>query len=427
MTSGPQQPELPPLSESWLPKEHALYKPRHGGRQRIALVCALIFFAAPLLSLGVGIRPAEIDNRRLLSFPGLSNLYTQLPQWAIDHLTFRSVALHAEDGVSRGVFGEAPSFQRGQQGVDPTQPDGNQGIVPVTREEIPPAIEGRNGWLYYGDDVVSRCIPAQKLSATIAALQRLRGIVEASGRQFVLIIAPDKSTVVPQNLPDSYPGKQCAQAATSAFWRQVPAATGAIDLRSDLAAWGAQLGHPVYPPQDGHWADEGAITMTRALAEAVRPGASAGWVIQPSQAWQTSADLPPLIGHEGVDQGDYYALEPDGRTDATKNVGVDFTSTPDRLDGSNLPGTVPDNIAYLGDSFTIRALRYFNAAFTNITVMHYQDVTKDDGLAAGQVMAGASVVAVELVERTLESGNSLMLRPEVLDGIARVLAAHPVH
>ena len=77
--------------------------------------------------------------------------------------------------------------------------------------------------------------------------------------------------------------------------------------------------------------------------------------------------------------------------------------------------------------FTIRALRYLDAGFSDIDVLHYGDVDTDAGHTAGEMLAGDQVVAVELVERTLESGNNILLHPAVLDGIAKVLSAHPMH
>lgn len=417
--------DLPPLPESWLPKEHTLHKPRHGGKQRFALICAVIFFVAPLASLAIGIRPAEIDNRVLVSFPSPGRgwgFFTALPQWGTDHLTFRSVALAGADSISRGLFGEPPSFTTGQQGVDPLAP--NPQPAP-TALAVPRAIEGRSGWLYDGDDVVSRCEPAQSLDKTIAALRRLRDIVQSSGRHFVLVIAPDKSTAVPQFLPNDYLGKQCTDAATKRFWQRVPAETGALDLRGTLQAWAARIGHPVYPPQDAHWNDEGAVAMTTAIADAIQPDVSNGWQITRDHSWQQAADLPPLIGHQGVDNGYYYSLDPDGKTDTAQNIPFDFT-TPLHL-GSAVPGTVSTSVGLLGDSFTIRALRYLNAGFSDIDVLHYGNVDKDDGRTAGEMLAGDKVVVVELVERTVESGNSILLHPAVLDGINRILAAHPMH
>ena len=106
-------PGLPPLPESWLPREHALHRPRHGVRQTSSRVAALVFFCVPLLLLVVGVRAPEFENRRLADFPSVTDgfgLFTGLDQWATDHLPLRDKAVQAEDGISRGVFGEPPQF-----------------------------------------------------------------------------------------------------------------------------------------------------------------------------------------------------------------------------------------------------------------------------------------------------------------------------
>lgn len=420
-------PVLPPVHESWLPSGHPLYRPRHSGRQLVALVCAAIFFATPLVALGLGARPTEIENRRLAGFPGVGDgwgLFTGMSPWASDHLPFRPQALAAADWVSREVFGEPPKFDRPTQdvGVLPSQTERQHNPEALN---VPKAIEGKDGWLYLGDDIASRCNQTRALDETMRQLTRLREGVERSGRKFVLIVAPDKTTVVPEYLPDDYLGKECAQKVSDEFWRRVSAETGAIDLRDELRAWGDKLGHPVYPKLDGHWTDEGGIVLANRLAQAVAPGTSQGWRIAPVRPWEGPADLPPLIGHSGVVHGYNYALMPDGLTDQTRDIPFDF-SRPTTLSTASGPGTVRESVGYLGDSFTLRALRYLAASFGNLTALHYGTVDQDLGRSAGKMLADNEVVAVQIVERTLASGNSLLLNPAVVDGIVAQLADRPL-
>jgi alginate O-acetyltransferase complex protein AlgJ len=420
---------LPPLHEAWLPREHSMHRPRHGTRQYFALICAAIFFATPLVALGIGIRPAEIENRRLAEFPGLTqgwNFLSGMSNWANDHVVFRAEALAAVDGVSRNVFGEPPKF-------DNPKPSVGVGVSPpvVERranprpEDVPDAIEGKAGWLYYGDDVQSKCNQLRSLDSTMTQLRRLREGVEASGRTFILVVAPDKTTIVPEYLPDSYIGKDCSTQVTEEFWRRLRTETGAIDLRADLHAAGRKLGMPVYPVLDGHWSDEGGLVLTRVLAETIRPGVSKGWTIEPSQPWQVPGDIPPLLGHKGTVNGMYYSLKPDGQRDRTREQSANFM-TPRLLNTTSGPGTIGEQVGYLGDSFSIRALRYLSATFSQLTVMHYGDSSKDSGRAAGEMLANNRYVVFEIVERTLGSGNSVLLRQEVIDGIVDELKSKPV-
>ncbi|GAA3460455.1 hypothetical protein ACFFSW_19930 [Saccharothrix longispora] len=418
-------PELPPVHESLLPREHSLHRPRHATRQTGALVAAVVFFALPLLALGVGVRPEEFENRRLAPFPSITQgwgFFTGLSPWADDHLPLRAEAVRAVDGISRGLFGEPLPRNSHQRTGGPIQ-DQRQGSQ--EQPPMPQVVEGKDGWLYLGDDVVSRCRPKQDLDATTAALRDLRRGVEASGRQFVLLIAPDKSTVVPEHLPEEFYGRDCALERTDQFWRRIGRDAGAVDLRAELRQWGDRTGAPVYPRLDGHWSDEGALVMTRNLAEAVRPGTTTTWAYERTEPWTVAGDLPPLIGRSGQISGDHYALKPDGTTNTVRDVPFDF-ATPLPLASPATPGTVDRSVGMLGDSFSIRAVPYLNAAFQDLTLLHYGKVDQDGGRQAGRVLADHEVVAVEIVERTLQSGNCILLQPEVVRGITAELAARPL-
>jgi hypothetical protein len=432
-TIAPPQAELPALHESWLPREHPLHRPRHGRRQTAALICAALFFATPLLALAVGIRPDQFENRRLADFPSLSNgwgFWAGLAPWASDQLVFRESAVKAVDAISRGVFGEPPPFnEHGQTPGDPNGPLGPITVKPRTEDNnvagVPQAIEGKNGWMYLGDDVVTRCKQAMPLESTMSQLRKLRAGVEASGRRFVLVIAPDKTTMVPENLPDTFVGQDCTRRVTEDLWRRLDAESFFVDLRGDLRDWAARLGHPVYPQLDAHWGDEGGLALTKALAERVQPGITSGWVITPGAPWRAPGDLPPLIGRGGSIEGQSYAVKPAGTTDQTRDVTIDFTK-PLHLNTASGSGTITEKVGYLGDSFTNRSLRYLAAGFGDLTVLHYPKSARDDGKASGEMLAENEVVIVELVERTVAAGNSTMLAPSVVDGIISELARRPL-
>jgi alginate O-acetyltransferase complex protein AlgJ len=421
-------PALPAVHEAWLPREHALHRPRHGGRQLVALICAAVFFATPLVALGLGVRPAVIENRPLTAFPSLGDgwgFFSSLSPWATDHLVFRQQAIDVADAISRGLFGEPPPFSAGKQGPGlpgPIPGDPNRGKPDIL---VPTVIEGKDGWLYLGEDVRSRCKQVSALAVTFGQLRRLREGIEASGRKFMVVVAPDKTTMVPQYLPDTYPGKDCQRGVTEELWRRAGEERSVLDLRGELRAWGDLLGKPVYPRQDAHWADEGGIVMARGMAETLHPGITRDWKIDPAEDWRAPADLPPLIGHYGDAEGRYYTIRPDGVRAQTRAVPQDF-NRPLQLNTASGPGTVPEKVGLIADSFTIRALRYLGASFRDITVLHYGQVPQDRGRAAAEMLIDKKVVVFEIVERMLSLGDNILLDPAVIDEILRVLAEHPV-
>jgi alginate O-acetyltransferase complex protein AlgJ len=426
MTTDSKQTALPPVHEAWLPREHPLHRPRHGRRQVLALVCAALFFLTPLMSLLFGVRPGEFENRALAAFPGpLSgwSFFTGLVPWASDHLPFREQAIKAGDALSRGLFNEPPALGSHGQHTGPIPQDQQPKTPSVS---FPSVIEGKGGWLYLGAEAESHCKQSRPFDQTLAALRKLRDGVEASGRTFVVVLAPDKATIVPEHLPDSYIGKACHDAMVQQFWRTMSGEGYVVDLRGELKEWERKLTAPVYGPLDAHWSDEGGLSMARALAERVQPGVTSGWVITPGPAWQDSADIPPLIGRTGTSDGRHYAVKPDGQNDLTHPVTSNFVVEPVRLNTATGPGTCQQPVALFSDSFTYRAMPYLAAAFGNMTVVHQNLVKRDDGATLGDQMADNRVVAIEVAERSLIAGDLGLLGPAALNNILHKLAERPL-
>jgi alginate O-acetyltransferase complex protein AlgJ len=423
-----QQLDLPPVHEAWLPREHTLYRPRHSRRQWVALISAAVFFATPLVSLVLGVRPGEFENRPLAAFPSPGEgwgFFTGMPPWANDHLVFREDAIHFADWISGTLFGEPPALGEATgNAAGPVQEDKQKAPIPSS---FPKVVHGKNGWLYLGDDVESHCVRSDPTEVTVSRLRRLRDAVESSGRKFVVIVAPDKATMAQANLPDEYIGKACHTEASNEFWRRVSAENYVIDLRGSLREWAAQTGAPVYGPQDAHWSDEGGVAMAGALAERLRPGIRSTWKIAPSTPWKVAADIPALIGRSGVTEGRFYSIMPDGRNDRTRQKVGDFTE-PLRLTTASGTGTYGLSVGLLSDSFTYRALPYLSAAFGDMTIWHHNSIVQDEGRSTAKMLADNSVVAIEVVERTLVAGPRRfgLLSPPVLDNVIAEMSQRPI-
>jgi alginate O-acetyltransferase complex protein AlgJ len=425
--------ELPPVHESWLPRDHSLYRPRHSRRQRSALVSAAVFFCLPLVLLGLGMRAPQIENKPLAGFPSPLDgwgFFTGFSQWAIDHLPLRDVAVTVDGAVSRGIFGEPPRLGGGSGEVvgPPTGPVAPPSLSDEERKRIqaqgyPKVIEGKDDWLYLGYDVLGACLPERPVLDVIANLQRLRDAVVASGRQFVLVIGPDKTTMVPQFLPDEYLGEDCAGQATEEFWHRAVNDAGAIDLRPALREAGARRGVPVYSRLDTHWTYEGGLVMVRSLAETIEPGVTASWKATPEAVIDREADIPPLIGEKGVFPLQTYALAPDGRTVRSRAVDSAFRE-PLRLTQPDGKGIVGPRVGMVADSLTLFATPFLAGGFSDVTVVH-SDTAGADPAAVGRMLAEADVVVVEAVERSLVGGINPMVTPEVVAAVAAELARSP--
>lgn len=411
------------MHEAWLPKEHPLHRPRHAKRQLTALLCALVFFTAPVISWVFGARPQPLENRPMAEFPSITDgwgFFTGLGPWATDHLPFRQQAIQSVDGVSRFVFQEPARLSEGSRSAL-----ARPGEQPELDENVfPPVIEGKDGWLFLGHDISYRCVPRMDLDRVIAGLRRWRDVVEASGRKFVLVIAPDKSTLYPEYLPDEYAGQECAGKAAEEFWRRVPEETGALDMRPLLRQVAERNQRPVYHDIDTHWTHDGGVAMTYLLAEQLHPGITRTWRLWPGRSYPHSADIPDLLGQDRTVQIDSYALAPDGGEDNTVSKPSDF-HTPLHLESPAKPGMITGRVRMVGDSFTQFATPYLGAAFTDITVTHPNNPALDPQ-GTGQLLAEGETVVLELSERFVVGGRYAMLDTAVADEVGAVLAAHPV-
>lgn len=421
--------------ESWLPSEHPLHRPRHGRRQYTALLYALVFFCVPVVTLIMGAKPAEFENRRLAAFPSPLDgwgFFTGMSGWATDHLPLRDVAIRAADDISRGLFGEpppvvgppdirqAPPFAPPQPRDDDQRPD-DQREPPVAAGFVR-VLEGKDDWLYFGFDVQAKCEPEMPPDEVIGNLVELRQAVEASGREFVLVVPPDKSTMVPDYMPSNYFGKRCAADASETFWRDVTTKAGAIDLRNDLRQIEESDGSPPYYRLDTHWDDRGAIAMVLRVAEAIEPGVSRTWDAEPKRTSAFQADLPTMLGRQGKATVQMYSLAPDGLRDRTRNS-LDLREMV-RLKSTPGQGMVREQVGMLTDSFSVAASRYLPAAFADIDVVYYSTLEAGHDEAV-DMLVEQDVIVFEVVERNLTSGIANVLDPAFIDQLATSLAAHP--
>ncbi|MDQ4093361.1 MAG: hypothetical protein M3143_08155 [Actinomycetota bacterium] len=395
------------------------------GRRFTALMCASMFFLGPTISVALGAQPARFENRPLAAFGDLRDGWAWLaglPAWAADNLPFRDGAVRTTEAVSRGVFSEPAPLP-----VPASEPHlGPRPVAPMVAaaHAFPSVIEGRDGWLYLGADISGACLPSRSLDDTLGSLRRMRAVVESSGRQFVLLVAPDKTTMVPEQLPAQYVGRDCASRARNEFWRRVVAEAGAIDLRPALAEIARRKGSPVYYPADTHWSQEGGLAMTYALADRIESGITQTWQLARTGSIPWPDDISPLIGRSGDRAIPTYSLAPAGLPDRTRPIASDFR-IPLHLTSAPAAGTVDRPVRMIADSFTQFASRYLAAAFTDITVIH-PDTTAAVPRSAGELLAGGDVVVLEIAERNLLSGTSPILLHPVITEIGSQLARRPV-
>ena len=256
----------------------------------VVLVLALVFFFTPAVALAGGFHAHQIENRPLAKFPSIHDGWKALPElgtWATDHLFGRKQAVAANNQIAQHLFGQLPDDTGSA-----TKPGG-----------YPAVIQGTDGWLFLGDDMKTRCTTHAVPATVVAKLNRLSSIIRSSGRKFVLMIAPDKSSVYPQYLPKAYLGRSCAPAYTAAFWKAFDAhpPIGNVDIRTPLLQQAKTSPVPLYRPLDSHWDMEGISIEAQLMANALDPRLANGTHVADQGTYHPIGDLTYLLGQPRAD------------------------------------------------------------------------------------------------------------------------------
>ncbi|NUP01986.1 MAG: hypothetical protein HOW59_29095 [Nonomuraea sp.] len=364
------------------------------------LLAAALFFAGPALAYAAGVRAAEIENRRLPEFPAVSRGWEIVPEvesWATAHLPLRQYAVSGNAALSEFLFKEAPSY-------------GTAGAT-----DYPRVIQGRDGWLYFGDDVTEACRPRRPVAETLERLRRLAEIVRDSGRRFVFTVAPDKTTVRPDRLPARFPGRACLFGRKQEFWAALRAARlpGHVDLRGPLE----RSGGPAYWRTDSHWDEHSAGLYGAEVARTLQPGLSRDTRLEKAGRVPRNGDLGGLLGIPVEETIDRWRLVRDGvrrvRQD-DRELPVSFTTahTSDRA-----PLYQPRTLL-IGDSFTRNSLPWVLPYFADVTYLR-SDAPRE---RIAEKVRHSETVVVEIVERHLVGGRADILDDLTLDALDRALS-----
>ncbi|MFN2519046.1 MAG: hypothetical protein ABR604_08405 [Jatrophihabitantaceae bacterium] len=380
-------------------------------RRPVILVLAVLFFFGPAMAAVGGYRAQQIENRPLSKFPSIHDGWKALPElgaWAIDHLAGRKQAVAANTQIAQRVFREPPSD-----------------TASAKSGGYPQVIQGRDGWLFLGDDISVRCKSTANPSDIVARMKRLSDIVTGSGRKFLIMIAPDKSSVYPQYLPNSYLGRACARQYTDRFWSDfaMNPTPGYVDARTPLIAAAKTSDAPLYRPKDTHWDLQGISIEAQLLADALDPALRAGTHVVDAGTYTPIGDLTYLLGHPQKDLLPARTLVRDG---VTLNPGSVLDVQRDKISRARYTSTgaplYRPKTLILGDSFTVTARKYVTLYFADLTLLHNRSASTNVAIA----MIDRDTVIVQMAERLAITGNDLLLSDAALTKIAAVLRAHPV-
>ncbi len=261
-------------------------------RVGVAVACAgLAFLFAPLVLLGLGFNARPIENRSLTSWPDPGAgwvMFSQLDAALTDRLPTRQLAIRGDAWVDEVVFREEPAFG---QSADPQ------------------VLRGAGGTLFLADDLSNACDGGVGPDEAISRWERFLEVIRGSGRPVVLLVVPDKSTVLGDRLRQGAPGRACAERNRKRLWRHVQSTKDRnwIDLRQAFDDVGRDGGEPLYFERDTHWTPYGAMLAVRGVARTLDPERWGSARLVRGKSRTYPSDLSRMLGRrEGESAPQYF-------------------------------------------------------------------------------------------------------------------------
>ncbi len=319
-----------------------------------------------------------------------------------------------------GTVGQLPGARSGR-GTSARAFAGFDGLI---YENSPAIIPGRNGTLYFGEEIDSACAYGDVFEKRLRALGRLATIIKRSGRRVVFTVAPNKSAVNKRDLdPNALPHGYCDLAGIAAQDEALDGYNNPdfISMRRVLAKE-SQRGSPVYWRIDTHWTTLSTSRYAEELAHRLDPRLAKVQSYRPGE--QTIlVDLSFL----GILANTYETGEARITTTNVRVVPTAGTPAYDPdvvLSGEHAwntkPGkrTWPGRTALVGDSFTYRGLGNLMPLFRHGHFVWIGQVFPEQVIDA---MVEADTVVLQVVQRFLP--NSLLVQPGFRTMLKRALAA----
>lgn len=359
----------------------------HRVQRNIVSLVATVFVFGPALAWSLGFTPKAIENRDLAPAPAAAqgwNAFDALSPWATDHLPGRANAVHLNAWLEYNMLRQVPASQRSGPGG---------------AASTPAVVRGKDGYLFVGKDFTNACSEAAKYEQSLKSLARLAEIIEASGRRVVFTVAPNKSSVIANDLPRAVPRGDCALRAIE---RQNQLIDGIrhplyVGIRRPLADAHA-AGRQVFFRTDTHWTMLGGAMYAQALATRLDPELAPRLRLEPLQHTRIG-DLTKLIG----------LTSPESLTSATLSSGATVFPGAKKTTKGARPvyqpeswvtrpgkGLVQGHTLLLGDSFTGAALSSLRPIFAQGRFVVFRLVPQEQLISE---IRSADTVVIEVIER----------------------------
>jgi alginate O-acetyltransferase complex protein AlgJ len=437
--------------------------PRRDGPPRPARIfaaAAVVFFLFPAIAYVFGMRSRAIENRPLAPFPKVSHSWSALDElgaWYTDRLPFRPNAVKWREDLYRNLFDENPPADGGAIEAVPNAVGGSSSagaaakndapalgespaLAPKTKSErdfirlppVPPeppvpstslVVGGKDGWLYLAGEFYKECNPGQPPANVIAGLKRLDAILSASGRKFVLALAPDKSAVASQHLPDSYSFSNCAPKAKDDTYAMLRDAglPGYIDARQLIETRQTAERRDYYLRKDTHWNGLAVAAISTEVARKLDPALTNDVTVHESVGSYVG-DLTSLLGTPTPDQSIFTSIGRAGVTvvQAPQAPLQGLQSTETTTTSTKAP-LYKGRVFLVGDSFSEGLINELSPFISHMIWMHDGGVREAPRTTAEQILAAKAVVLVWNERYFADPAYGVLWSPQFLDRLQQEL------
>lgn len=309
-----------------------------------------------------------------------------------------STASPAEDaGTGPDPVSERASFPHRSSPLTDAQYTGVDG---QTHKSAPILIRGRNGTVFYGEEMDGACGYGKQFDTSLKKLAKLAKLIQRSGRRVVFTVPPNKSAVVKKDiLKSQLPHGKCDLMGIAQQDRTLDrfADKNYVGLRKPLAARAAKGQKNLYWPIDTHWTRLAAQTWVDGLAQKLDPALAARQTFRRGRETietdvsflgvipETKETGPAVFSTTNVKVKAEPAYDPE-------NVIVPYHSWRTKPAGRTWPGKT----LLIGDSFTYRALDSLMPLFNEGEFIWYGQPGIPNIPAA---IAAADTVVIQVVQR----------------------------
>jgi len=298
---------------------------------------------------------SQVSVEPRLSFAYLGNL----ANWLGDRVTLKDQAIRVDSKIDRLIFNESAAA----------------GSV------SPRVLEGEGGVAFIADAFNEACNPHIPTSDLIQRMKLLSQVIVDSGREFRLIVSPDKSSILTDYLPNTFDLKSCFETYNNDFWSQLSSSdiSGFVDLRSELNAQRISRREILYKKRDTHWDNAGGAMASKAVVNSISPGLWEDDLLKFSGLLSEGGDLDLLLGSPFIDSVPSYSLT---RADVAQ-VSSDAIDDSDHGQNRRVINTSSDSILIpgrtliFGDSFAEASQPFFLSYFADVTLMRLDNFSLD--------------------------------------------------